>query len=293
MFNKINETQLLREIAELKNEVASLKEQQIKSRRDENDRMYNLDSDNIPSLNGIVKEIRLIVQDGAVSGALIIQAINSTESEAQILASHINLSGMTINLNAGEGITITSPNFSVTKEGNMTCQNAEIKKSCALATDLGNVEEGEENGMLIGPIQETEEYIAETRLLVTRDEDGPGIRFRSKYYDKSDKNEYVTDLVMTGKKVKMVGHSTYKGLLTETAAVGVNLEVLSESETQTRAVPRAFMVNYSGAGVWTHSSGTGSELRYSGGDGGTGEVVETKWTNDLQKETYPGEGVED
>ena len=256
MFNKINEAVLLREIAELKKEIATLKDEQIKQRRDQNDQMYNLDSDNVPTLNGIVKEIRLIVKDGAVNGALIIQAINSAESEAQILASHINLSGMTINLNAGEGITITSPNFSVTKEGNMTCTNAEIKKTCALATDLGDVEEGEGNGMLIGPIQETEAYKAETRLSVTRSEDGPGIRFRSKYHDKSDGNDYTSDFVMTGKGIKMVLSAKREGIAEESAAVGINLESMGQSATgKAIVIPRPYLVSPAGSAMWTDYNG--------------------------------------
>lgn len=283
MFNKINETQLLREIAELKNEVASLKEQQIKSRRDENDRMYNLDYENIPSLNGIVKEIRLIVQDGAVSGALIIQAINHAESGAQILATHINLSGMTIELDAGEGITIKSPNFNVTKEGNMTCANAEIKKSCALATDLGNVEDGEENGMLIGPVQETDDYIAETRLSISRKEDVPGIRFRSKYHDKSDGNDYTSDFVMTGKGIKMVLSAKREGRSEESAAIGINLESMGQSATgKAIMIPRPYLVSPAGSAIWTDYNGNlFCDTSYGKG------ITESDVPAEIFSETYP------
>lgn len=213
MFNKTNETQLLREIAELKNEVASLKEQQIKSRRDENDRMYNLDYENIPSLNGIVKEIRLIVQDGAVSGALIIQAINSAESEAKIIADHINLSGMTIKLNAGEGITITSPNFKVNSEGivecagmvadgmkandaiteNMTCKNAIIEESCILGKGLGTA------GMQIGDYFTTRLSSSSVRLVNKTVDSG-----EASAAIESIKNEMSSDLTRGGTYVSNI-----------------------------------------------------------------------------------------
>ena len=275
MFNKINEATLLREVAELKKQVAALKDEQIKQRRDQSDQMYNLDSDNVPTLNGIVKEIRLIVKDGAVNGALIIQAINSAESEAQILASHINLSGMTINLNAGEGITITSPNFSVTKEGNMTCQNAEIKKSCAIATDLGDVEAGTENGMLIGPIQETDEYKAATWLSTTRTYDGPGIRFRSEHFDKLKNIDYTTDIVMTGKKIKLV--STLVDIANEKKEIsGMGLSTYRIGDEETK--PRPYMIGPSGGGVWIDDDG---ELYTSSQDVHTAELVPMEFFEEL------------
>lgn len=275
MFNKINETQLLREIAELKNEVASLKEQQIKSRRDENDRMYNLDYENIPSLNGIVKEIRLIVQDGAVSGALIIQAINSTESEAQILASHINLSGMTIELDAGEGIEIKSPYFNVTRKGKMTCEYAEVKKSCAIATDLGDVEAGVENGMLIGPIQETEEYKAATWLSTTKTYDGPGIRYRSEYFDKLKNIDYTTDFVMTGKKIKLI--STRDDITTQKREIsGMGLSTYRVGDEETK--PRPYMIGALGGGVWIDDDG---ELHTSSPNVHTGELIPVEFLEEI------------
>lgn len=259
MFNKINEAHLLREIADLKSQIEELKNEQIKQRRDNSDLMYNLDSDNVPSLNGIVKEIRLIVKDGAVNGALIIQAINNSESEAQILASHINLSGMTINLNAGEGITITSPNFSLTKEGNMTCQNAEIKKSCRLATDLGNVDDGEENGMLIGPIQETDEYRSATWMSSTRTFDGPGVRFTSEHYDKIKERTFKTELVVTGKRTKLFSVYFQKNQETGVDQVkgyaGMGLTAFRYGDTK-EPFPRAYIVGKDGeSALWFDDGG--------------------------------------
>ena len=290
MFNKINEAHLLREIADLKSQIEELQNEQIKQRRDNSDLMYNLDSDNVPSLNGIVKEIRLIVQDGAVNGALIIQAINAAESEAQIVASHINLSGMTIQLNAGEGITIDSPNFKVTSEGNMTCQNAEIKRSCALGTDIGNVDDGEENGMLIGPIQETDTYIAATRLSVTKADDGPGTRLRSIYKEKPDGNIYTTDLVMTGKGIKMLTESkrpkkSGNGYTVERGGMGVNLYVSGKDALGHDIVlPRAYMIDCGGNAIWTIPT---SQIQYYSWGRGMEEVSSLdEVPEDIQKEIY-------
>lgn len=149
MFNQYEA--LKREIEALKKEIQTLKDDQIKQNRDYKDAMCNLDSDNVPELSKIVKEIRLVVKDGKVSGAFIVAAINDEESGAVIQADHISLDGKTITLNAKTKITIESKNFNVDTQGNMRCNNAEmnnaemnnaemnnakINRSCVLASDL-------------------------------------------------------------------------------------------------------------------------------------------------------------
>ncbi len=170
MFNQYEA--LKREIDALKKEVQTLKDDQIKQNRDYKDAMYNLDPDNVPELAAIVKEIRLVVKDGKVSGAFIISAINDEESGAQIIASHINLDGMTIQLNGKNGITIDSPNFKVDKQGNMKCNNAEmnsaaIKKSCVLGTDITVGA-----GMQLGPRYEDDNCASNATLCLLERADG-------------------------------------------------------------------------------------------------------------------------
>lgn len=90
---------LLQEVASLKKEMQSLKDEQIKQRRDNKDMMYNLDSDNIPSLQGVVKSVNLIVNgDGTVNAKLIIDAING-QSSAKLKADVIEIDGSSITLN--------------------------------------------------------------------------------------------------------------------------------------------------------------------------------------------------
>lgn len=103
---------LRKEVETLRKEVQTLKDALAKQKRDYNDLFYNLDGDNIPSLVGVVKEIRLISETG------------------------ITLEGKEIDLNAGKGITITSPNFKVTREGKLVCDLAEILSGCILASDI-------------------------------------------------------------------------------------------------------------------------------------------------------------
>lgn len=164
-----NDAKMMREINALKKEIQALKDEQIKQRRDNNDAMYNLDSDNVPDLAGVVKEIRLIVKDGKVRGAFIISAINADESGAKLVASHINLDGATITLNGEKGITITSPNFNVDKQGNVTCNNAtmnsaHIKRSCILGEDITTSE-----GMQLGPVYEADGITIKTALKLYED----------------------------------------------------------------------------------------------------------------------------
>lgn len=186
MFN--SEAKIMREINALKKEIQALKDEQIKQRRDNNDAMYNLDSDNVPDLAGVVKEIRLIVKDGKVNGAFIISAINADESGAQLVASHINLDGSTITLNGKKGITISSPNFQVDKQGNVTCNNAtmkgaKIKRSCVLGEDISTGA-----GMQIGPIRtnSTNDTTTKSELILFNDDLGEGFKLITETVAKYD-----------------------------------------------------------------------------------------------------------
>lgn len=198
---------LHQEVSALKKELKQLRDEQIKQRRDNNDIMYNLDEDNVPSLAGIVKRVDLIVNgDGTANARFLIEAING-QSEATlsadvitlegnsviqaindgngkvliqadkisldgdtiiksinndgtgvvaIQADRIALDGYTIVLNGEKGITVTSPNFSLSSSGVMTCkgatitvaviESAKIKKTCVLGSDIS---EGE--GIQVGP----------------------------------------------------------------------------------------------------------------------------------------------
>ncbi len=197
MFNQYEA--LKREIEALKKEIQTLKDDQIKQNRDYKDAMYNLDSDNVPDLAAVVKEIRLVVKDGKVSGAFIIAAINDEESGAQIIASHINLDGMTIQLNGKNGIKIDSPNFKVDEQGNMKCNNAEmnsaeIKQSCILGSDLSTGV-----GMQIGRDHEANGKSIKTRLISIdeadelRDSTTKGVAFETR--DRvSDEEAYLSNV---------------------------------------------------------------------------------------------------
>ncbi len=95
MFNDI--AKLYKEVNNLKKEIEALKDEQIKQRRDNNDAMYNLDSDNLPELKGLVKEINLRLKDSDVTAEFVIGKING-ESAAKISADRINLEGKTVQL---------------------------------------------------------------------------------------------------------------------------------------------------------------------------------------------------
>ncbi len=145
MFNALQTQALKKEIAELRQEIKAIKDEQIKKRRNEEDLMYNLDGENVPSLQGIVKRVNLIVSgDGTANAEFIIEAINGS-SQAQIKANVIDLTGAEINLTA-DNIKITGTNFTVDKKGNMTCKGAKInvatidqaniKSNCIIGSDL-------------------------------------------------------------------------------------------------------------------------------------------------------------
>lgn len=61
-----------------------------------------------------------------VSGATILTQINNDESETQINADKISLAGKTIQMTS-DNIAINSNNFSVNKNGDMSCNNAQLK----------------------------------------------------------------------------------------------------------------------------------------------------------------------
>ena len=76
------------------------------------------------------------------TGANIILAINKDESQASIAADKISLEGKNIDLSAGEGITISSPNFNVSKTGVVTADefnsnNANITGGQLVLNDSG------------------------------------------------------------------------------------------------------------------------------------------------------------
>ncbi len=143
MLNPYDE--LKRELEQVKRELQKLKDDQIKQNRDYKDAMYNLDADNIPSLQGIVKKVNLIVsEDGTVKAEFVMEVINN-ESNAKIKADRINLEGLVLNLTANN-ITISSDNLSVDKNGHVVMGSADIKQSCVLASDI---DEG--SAMRIGP----------------------------------------------------------------------------------------------------------------------------------------------
>lgn len=125
MFNAMQMQALKKEIAELRQEIKAMKDEQIKKRRNDEDLMFNLDGDNVPTLQGIVKRVNLVVNgDGTANAELIIEAING-QSKAQIRADRIDLTGTEINLTANN-IKITGTNFTVDKNGNLTCKGAKL-----------------------------------------------------------------------------------------------------------------------------------------------------------------------
>lgn len=194
MFNGLPNAALQRQIEELRRELKALKDEQIKARRDNEDLMFNLDGDNVPTLQGVIKRVNLVVNgDGTANAELIIEAING-QSKAQIRADRIDLTGAEINLTANK-IRITGTNFTVDKDGNMTCKGAKIntatindatmnratmnqaniKSNCVLMSDLQkNGEEGV--AMQFGPNVEFAldnglKTVSGTTLRVTATED--------------------------------------------------------------------------------------------------------------------------
>lgn len=78
--------------------------------------------------NEINLEVSKKVNNDDYTSANIIAKINNDTSEAVINADKVSLEGKEINLTSGN-ITINSNNFSVDKEGNVTCNNANIKNA--------------------------------------------------------------------------------------------------------------------------------------------------------------------
>ena len=137
MFNQIEP--LLRRITALEKKVQQLEDDQIKQNRDYKDAMYNLDADNVPAINGIYKEIKLISETA------------------------ISLAGKTIDLTADK-IKITSDNFSVDDKGHVEMGSADIKRHCILGSDLTHGA-----GMQIGPDFEENGKSIKTRLVLIED----------------------------------------------------------------------------------------------------------------------------
>lgn len=177
MFKKpISEALLRQELEALKAEVKELRNQQIKKDRDMEDLIYNLDGDNIPQLEGIVKRVNLIVSgDGTAKAEFLIEAINGS-STVKIKADVIDLDGKVINLTT-ENVKIESDNFSVDTEGNMECGNAKIRGSSTLCSDIAPGAEGEV-AMAIGPEIEFDmgdsKTVSGTKLRITDYEDVAG-----------------------------------------------------------------------------------------------------------------------
>ena len=106
-----NTEELEAKIASLSEQIKALSDENVKTRRSNEDLMYNLDEDNIPmfrkvtdSINGIqstitqqADKIALVVsgtgEDSSINAAGIVAAINSGASTVIISADHINLSG--------------------------------------------------------------------------------------------------------------------------------------------------------------------------------------------------------
>lgn len=163
MFNPIDT--LLREIEELKKKVQKLEDDQIKQNRDYKDAMYNLDTDNIPALQGVVKKVNLIISEGGTVTAQFVMEVINNESNAKINADRINLEGLVLNLTANN-ITISSDNFSVDKNGHVVMASADIKQNCVLGSDLTTGA-----GMQIGPDYEENGKSIKTRLVLIEETD--------------------------------------------------------------------------------------------------------------------------
>lgn len=207
MFNVMQMQALKKEIAELRQEIKAMKDEQIKKRRNDEDLMFNLDGDNIPVLQGIVKRVNLVVNgDGTANAELIIEAING-QSKAQIRADRIDLTGAEINLTANN-IKITGTNFTVDKNGNLTCKGAKlntatindatmnratmnqanIKSNCVIGSDLS-----EGVAMQFGKnYTDDEGNVSGVHMHMTEMEDGAsggmrrGIRFTAGYDRQGD-----------------------------------------------------------------------------------------------------------
>lgn len=140
MFNQMEA--LLRRITALEKKVQQLEDNQIKQNRDYKDAMYNLDADNVPAINGIYKEIKLISETA------------------------ISLAGKTIDLTADK-IKITSDNFSVDDKGHVEMGSADIKHGCVLGSDI---EQG--TAMRIGPAYRDDNCSSNSAMGVYQSEDG-------------------------------------------------------------------------------------------------------------------------
>ncbi len=111
--------------------------------------------------NEINAEVEKKVDEETITGAYLILKINGDTSEAKLNADKIELSandilnllaGNTINLTS-KNIVISSTNFNVDKDGNVECQNIDIKsgkiKLESGSTSNPNFQIGEEDGVYI------------------------------------------------------------------------------------------------------------------------------------------------
>ena len=154
MFNPIDN--LLREIEALKKKVQKLEDDQIKQNRDYKDMIYNLDTDNIPKLQAVVKKVNLIVSDGDNVTAQFVMEVVNNSSNAEIRADRILLDG---------GTVLLGSKIKATDDGKMTVESAEIKRDCILGSDLGDGV-----GMQIGPDYEKNGKSIATRLVLVESE---------------------------------------------------------------------------------------------------------------------------
>lgn len=164
MFKPIDT--LLQRIEALEKEVQKLKDDQIKQNRDYKDAMYNLDTDNIPALQGVVKKVNLIISEGGTVTAQFVMEVINNESNAKIKADRINLEGLVLNLTANN-ITISSDNFSVDKNGHVVMGSADINRGCVLGSDI---EQG--TAMRIGPAYQDDNCSSNASLQSLQKEDG-------------------------------------------------------------------------------------------------------------------------
>lgn len=155
MFNQTEA--LLQRISALEKKIQKLEDDQIKQNRDYKDMMYNLDTDNIPKLQAVVKKVNLIVSDGDNVTAQFVMEVVNNSSNAEIKADRILLDGGTVLL--GDKIKATS-------DGKMTMESAEIKQNCVLGSDLTTGV-----GMQIGPDYEENGKNIKTRLVLIEETD--------------------------------------------------------------------------------------------------------------------------
>ena len=83
-------------------------------------------SESISTLQQDAKKFVLSVDSNGKVAMMKLENAPNASSNFEVVADNINLDGYNIVLNGSEGITITSPNFSVTKQGIVTMQGANV-----------------------------------------------------------------------------------------------------------------------------------------------------------------------